>query len=201
MYPFFETIRYCNGVLENLYYHQQRVNRTFLHFNVAEIFPLAAIPLQESESFPREHFENAVYKCKIQYNLKVEYIIAFTPYSIRAIDSIEVVEVVNKQYNHKYTNRDWLNQLQANAHADEIIIVENGIVKDASYANLCFFDGENWFTPKDPLLLGTRRAFLLDNGIIQEKEIRVQDLHRYQTVRLINAMMLWQESITLQLNM
>jgi 4-amino-4-deoxychorismate lyase len=200
MYPFFETIRYCNGVLENLPYHQQRVNSTFLHFNVEDILPLAAIPIQKSASFPSEHLGNAVYKCKIQYNLKGEYTIAFTPYSIRAIRSIEIVAIVNKQYNHKYTNRDWINHLHSNANADEIIMVENGIVKDASYANLCFFDGENWFTPQNPLLLGTRRAFLLDNGIIQEKEIRVQDLHRYQAVRLINAMMLWQESITLQLN-
>jgi len=200
MYPFFETIRYCNGVFENLHYHQQRVERTFLALGNDKIMQLSTIPWQESLTYPGAHANDIVYKCKIKYNLNREYFIEFTHYFIRQICSIEIVEVINKQYNHKFTNRDWITYLHSNANADEIIMVENGIVKDASYANLCFYDGENWFTPQKPLLLGTRRAFLLDNGIIQEKIIRVQDLHRYQAVRLINAMMLWQESITLQLN-
>lgn len=200
MYPFFETIRFCNGVLENLHYHQHRVDRTFMQMGMEDILSLSSIDIKNTVSFPLYYLRDQVYKCKIQYNLNGEYTVELSPYVIRAIHSIEMVEIVNKQYKHKYTNRDWINQLHASAYADEIIIVENGIVKDASYANLCFFDGENWYTPQEPLLLGTRRAFLLDTGVIKEREIKVQDLHLYHSVRLINAMMLWSESITLRLN-
>lgn len=34
----------------------------------------------------------------------------------------------------------------------------------------------NWLTPKHPLLLGTKRAYLLDKGIIKEADITVDDL-------------------------
>ncbi len=200
MYPFFETIRYCNGVLENLHYHQQRVERTFLALGNDKVMQLSMIPWQESLTYPGAHIDGIVYKCKIKYNLNRENFIEFTHYSIRQICSIEIVEVINKQYNHKFTNRDWINYLYSNANADEIIMVENGMVKDASYANLCFYDGENWFTPINPLLLGTRRADLLKRGIIVEKEIHINDLKMFTAVKFINAMMLWEESIVLLLN-
>jgi 4-amino-4-deoxychorismate lyase len=44
---------------------------------------------------------------------------------------------------------------------DDIIIVRNGFVTDASYANLIFRKGDEWFTPATFLLAGTMRAFLL----------------------------------------
>ena len=83
---------------------------------------------------------------------------------------------------------------------DEIIFVDKGLIKDASYANLALFDGVNWFTPKIPLLLGTRRAALLEDGIINEKEISLADLHKYKQVKFINAMMSWEESPTLTID-
>jgi 4-amino-4-deoxychorismate lyase len=108
-----------------------------------------------------------------------------------------LTEIGDHVYDYKYTDRGWLNEALQVAATDEIIFTSAGIIKDASYANLAFYNGSNWFTPKSPLLIGTRRAALIEEGLINETEIRVQDLHQYKSVKLINAMMLWEESATL----
>ena len=59
---------------------------------------------------------------------------------------------------------------------------------------MVFFNGTEWHTPKNPLLLGTHRARLIDEHKIIEKEIKIMELANYKKVKFINAMMLWDES-------
>lgn len=49
-------------------------------------------------------------------------------------------------------------------------------------------DGEQWHTPSHPLLKGTHRQFLIDNGMMVEREIKTDELSRYTKIRLFNAM-------------
>ena len=74
---------------------------------------------------------------------------------------------------------------------DDILIVRRGLLTDTSIANIALFDGKDWFTPKLPLLRGTCRTALIDNGIIKEKDIRPEELSSYSFVRLFNAMIKW----------
>jgi 4-amino-4-deoxychorismate lyase len=198
MYPFFETIRYKNGVLENLAFHQQRANRTFMQFKETIEAKGAITSLDLSTiQVPVGLLTNQVYKCRVKYNLASDFTIAFEPYTIRTIKNCLLTEIGDNKYDYKYTDRDWLNEELLVAGTDEIIFTSAGYIKDASYANLAFFNGSNWFTPKSPLLLGTRRAALIEEGLINETEIRLQDLHQYKSMKLINAMMLWEESAIL----
>ena len=50
------------------------------------------------------------------------------------------------------------------------------------------FDGERWLTPKHPLLMGTKRASLLEKHVLKEADISVETLMNAQKVSLINAM-------------
>jgi 4-amino-4-deoxychorismate lyase len=76
------------------------------------------------------------------------------------------------------------------AGTDDVIIVRKGAVTDSSYCNLVFEDADgNLFTPSDALLSGTCRQRLLDEGIIREKTITLANLHEYEYVYFINAMM------------
>jgi len=61
-------------------------------------------------------------------------------------------------------------------------------VSDSFYANTAFWDGRAWSTPDTPLLAGTMRAYLLDQGLLREERIRPEDLGKFLKVRLINAM-------------
>lgn len=201
MYQFFETIRYKNGVLENLVFHQQRVNRTLLNFKQFDLTkgPNAKLSLSTIQ-LPTGLLTDQVYKCRVKYNLASDFEVSFEPYKMRTIKNCLLVEIGDNVYDYKYTNRGWLNEALLIAATDEIIFSSAGIIKDASYANLAFFNGSGWFTPKNPLLPGTRRAALIEQGIINETEIRINDLHQYKSIKLINAMMLWEESATLCFN-
>ena len=57
---------------------------------------------------------------------------------------------------------------------DDILIVKNGLLTDTSIANIALYDGNDWYTPLHPLLKGTKRAELLDKGVLKEKEIKIK---------------------------
>ena len=72
--------------------------------------------------------------------------------------------------------------------ADDILIIKNELVTDTSIANIAFFDGKKWLTPKTPLLKGVTRTRLLDNSEIFEADIHFRELKKYKKVALLNAM-------------
>ena len=72
--------------------------------------------------------------------------------------------------------------------ADEIIIIKDSFVTDCSIGNLAFRKGTQWFTPNTPLLKGTQREYLLQSGQLQEIEIRLEQLEKFDEIRVINAL-------------
>ena len=60
---------------------------------------------------------------------------------------------------------------------------------DSSHANAVFFDGNEWITPSQPLLRGTKRQTLLEQGVIREGEITLSNLSRFRSLAFINAML------------
>jgi 4-amino-4-deoxychorismate lyase len=75
-----------------------------------------------------------------------------------------------------------------NADFDDVIFYKNGILTDATYSNLVFFDGNTWFTPENYLLNGIKRKALLESGIITEKRILKDDIQYFQKIAFVNAM-------------
>jgi len=183
-----ETIKLNDGKLFNLGYHQTRMNGA-----LAELFPQAdIIDLAKVISIP-EHCLSGIFKVRVLYGPSVEAI-EIEAYQFRTIQSLKVVHHESIDYHLKYTDRQILQQLFAQrGDDDDIIIVKNGLVTDAFAANLIFFDGQKWFTPNTPLLKGTQRQFLLDQGIISEMEIKESDVPSFQKVGLINAMVSFED--------
>ena len=188
MYPFFETIRFVNGVLENLSFHQDRLNRTVSAFGGNAILQLDKIEI--NDSFEKD----LVYKIRCFYNLQGAHIIEKEIYHKKIIDTVAIYKATDEEYAFKYTDRKWLNLALKNAGTDEIIIIQNNIIKDANYANVVFYNGIEWHTPLYPLLLGTHRSRLIKENKIFEKNITLADLTKYQKVKFINAMLRWEES-------
>jgi 4-amino-4-deoxychorismate lyase len=188
MYPFFETIRYKNGILENVSYHQTRINRTLRALGGNT--PIQLDKIQLLHDFEKD----IVYKIKCLYNLEGAYHIEKEIYHKKIIQTVSIHQAALEEYQYKYTNRTWLNDALKNAGTDEIIIVQNNMVKDGNYANLVFFNGTEWHTPLHPLLLGTHRARLIDENKIIEKNITLSDIANYTSLKYVNAMMLWEES-------
>jgi len=191
MFQFIESIRINEGSVERINLHQSRVNKTFLYFGKPVFFQLQELVNADSVK------ERGVVKCRVKYDLNSIHEITYTDYAARKIESISLVELSGRKYDFKYAERGWITDLLSTSGTDEIIMTDQGVIKDASYANLAFFDGKCWYTPLNPLLEGTHRSHLIETKMIYPKEIKIGDLHHYSEVKFINAMMTWEESPTL----
>jgi 4-amino-4-deoxychorismate lyase len=181
---FIETIRLADGQLFNLHFHNKRLNYTrntyFGENQEWDLAQLITIP---------EAFQSGLFKCRVTYGEKVEKI-EFEQYQPRLVQHLRLVNDNNIEYSFKYQNRLWLNSLFAQrGEADDVLIIKNGFVTDTSYANIVFWNGQQWITPDTFLLAGTQRTRLLEEGLIFEQKIRARDLPKYSHARLINSML------------
>jgi len=174
-----ETIKVEGYKALNLHYHQKRLNKS-----QKALFGLApGIDLASLIDAPSE----ALYRCRILYDTEIRSI-EYLPYTPKKIHTLKIVSAT-LDYTYKYADRAALNVLlETHSQYDDILIEKEGLLTDTSIANIAFYDGHQWFTPKDPLLEGTMRAKLLDEGFLQTKEIQRDDLSSYTQVALMNAM-------------
>jgi 4-amino-4-deoxychorismate lyase len=190
-----ESLKLKDGMIRNLDYHQKRMNAA-----MAELFPKAEkIELRNEISIP-ECCRSGIYKVRVSYDQTIKQI-DFDSYSYRNILSLKVVHHESVDYHLKFNDRQILQELYAQrGNCDDIIIIKHGWVSDSFAANLLFYDGEKWFTPTTPLLKGTKRQYLLEHGIISEMEIREEDIHKFQKVGLVNAMIDFDEMPVVPIN-
>jgi 4-amino-4-deoxychorismate lyase len=190
MRPLLETIKVCNREILNINYHNERVNRSrFELVGVRNKWDIGKfIPI------PKRLLENVIYKCRFIYYSEV-ISLEFIPYTIHKIETLGLVISNDLEYNHKFSDREKFEQLkQSRPGTDDIIIVKDKQITDCSFANLVFFDGTKWITPKNPLLKGTKRQKYLEEKVISEQIIAPEDLKQFSRLRLINAMIDLEES-------
>lgn len=186
MCRFIETIRLENGQLGDLSYHEARMNRAITdvlqrnrYVNLEAILAMEKFPM------------SGLYKVRLVYSTEV-HSVEVTPYVARRVQSLKIVHSDSISYSHKFEERGELNSLfEQRGTCDDIIIVKDNLVADSSYANLAFKIKDRWVTPRSCLLNGTMRQQLIDKKIITEDHIALRDLERYESVKLINAMLLW----------
>lgn len=184
MYPLFESIKVENGVILNLDYHQQRVARSS---TVQLKLYLNQIALPSS----------GVHKLRITYAKDRLLGFSITPYIYRKISTLALIIDNHIDYSAKSEDRSAIERLWAQrGQCDDILIVKNDMVTDTSFCNILLLDGDNgnWHTPSTPLLDGTCRARLLNQGIITATEIYSTDLKNYTKFMLINAFMDFDEN-------
>lgn len=183
---FVETIKIKDGEAQAIAYHQERMERTIRHF-FPSLCNATSMPSLEKLVAPTADMD--FYKARVVYGEQGVKDITYAVYAMREIKSLQVVENDAITYDYKSTDRSSLDALVAQkGDCDEIIIVKHGLLTDTSFTNLAIYDGNHWITPKRPLLLGTKRAALLDKGIIQEADITLNEFRNAVKVSLFNAM-------------
>ncbi len=182
----FETIKVVNKKLLNVSFHNERMNRSryeiFGSKNELNLGELVEIPTD---------ITNDVYKCKVIYSDTIKDI-EFRKYTTRTIEQLKIIYEDTIDYSYKYLDRSIFDKLlQENKckENEDILIIKNGRIADTSYSNIVLFDGSEWHTPKFPLLKGTKRAKLLYDKRIIEKDIMIYELEHYEQIMLINAML------------
>ena len=175
-----ETIKCKDGLFHHLEYHQKRVDKSRRDlFGSTDTLDLLSVLKAPDEK---------LYRCRVRYSQTIASI-EYIPYRPKEIKTLKVVPA-DFTYDYKFADRHVLDRLlKENPEADDIIIEKEGLITDTTIANIALFDGTQWVTPKKPLLEGTMRAYLLDQGFLQPKDIPSDTLQRYEKVALMNAML------------
>ncbi len=178
-----ESIRVENKKLQNIELHNKRFNEAR-----KALFGLNDFVNIEKWVHIPETISNSLHKCRIISNGQSAEV-EITPYKIRDINSLKIVECKHIDYKYKLEDRTLLNTLyKKRENCDDIIIVKNGFISDSWTANILLFRNNKWYTPALPLLKGVQREYLLTKGVIFEKQIHIEELNLYSKIKLINAM-------------
>ncbi|MFC2113825.1 aminotransferase class IV [Bacteroidota bacterium] len=171
-----------NRLLHNLDYHNRRLNRSRFDLFGSR----GEINLSDHIHIPND-LGSQTYKCRVVYKNEIERI-EFEEYKPHAINRLIVMDA-DIDYAYKYHNRQEIDELKKNLNpGEDMLIVKDGFVTDSSMANICFWDGMHYYTPLKPLLKGTQRQYLIDQGELLEAEIHLQDIKGFKSFILINAM-------------
>jgi 4-amino-4-deoxychorismate lyase len=183
-----ETIRLENGRLPYLPFHQQRlVQSQAFHYG-----GVPAIDLQKEIVIP-EAYREGIYKLRMLYSERVERI-DIQAYTIRPVRALQMLKIRDLDYAYKYADRQALQSLfDSRTYGDDVLLIRDGLLTDTSYANVALYDGHKWVTPAQPLLSGTARARYLESGLLHSADIPYQALEQFVAIKLINAMMPWEE--------
>lgn len=184
MYRLIESIKVQNKQLLNIEWHDRRFNETrrklYGKFSTVELQKLIFLP---------ELADNNVYKCRVLYGPDIDEV-DVQLYIPRNLKTLKLVEDNEIDYRFKYEDRSaFENLMTQKGEADDILIVKKGCITDTSYSNIIFYDGSKWITPDTYLLNGTQRQRLLYEGKIVEERITPEDLHKFEMMKPINAML------------
>ncbi|HEY9045252.1 MAG TPA: aminotransferase class IV [Ohtaekwangia sp.] len=178
-----ESIKLLDGKYYNLSHHEQRMNRSLKSLCGSHDY----VDLEEFLS-NIDKPEQGLFKCRIVYD-EISREVEFHPYEYKKIRSLRIVEHDRIHYEFKYTDRKLINRLyDLRKDCDDILIVKRGFITDSSYSNIVFRKNKHWVTPWSALLKGTQRQKLLEQNIIEEDDIRIEDIRSFQSFKLINAM-------------
>ncbi|WP_405383884.1 aminotransferase class IV [Maribacter sp. LLG6340-A2] len=183
MYPLFESVHISNGKIQNGLYHEKRFTSSYIkYFSSKPTYSLfEGISISNLEPYVN-------HKLRIAYGYK-DKVWKITPYTNSLPTTLQLVHDNTIFYGLKFNDREQLNALYKQKNtADDVLIINNGTITDATYSNILFTDGKGIFTPSTPLLNGTCRARLLADNIAQPKIITPADLQDYQYFQLINAL-------------
>lgn len=174
-----ETIRCDLGEALHLSYHQQRLDRSLKQLGYPTRYDLYALI-----SPP----DDALYRCRFLYDSR-QYTIEFIPYTPRPATSLKLVYDDTIEYPLKYSDRERLNTLyELRGVCDDVLIVKNTLLSDTTIANLALKIDGQWYTPESPLLEGTTRARLLDEGFLITAPLTPSDIAKASSIAIMNAM-------------
>lgn len=178
-----ESIKCQDGVLYNLAAHQNRM-RTSMHKLLGVEAKLDLKRAIKKVAIPRK----GLYKCRIIYGRDINRI-EFVAYERNAVIDVAFIEDNTMSYSHKLLDRSCIEKHTKTLSYDtEVVFIKKDRITDASYSNIALYNGTEWHTPTYPLLKGTMRNRLLEEGKIKRQDIMYNDIKAYSHISFINAL-------------
>ena len=184
---FIETLRSEGGKLHGLDRHLARLRETVLaHGGTLRedevLHYLSSIPL------PTEGIHRLTHQ--------------IIPYQRRAIHHLQLCTLPPRfTYRYKYADRSYFLKAQSTLppETEALFLLPDGRISDTTFTNILLeLEDGSLVTPACPLLKGTQRGFLIEQGLVYEQNhLTPKDLARCRSIRLINAMLPLEEAIIL----
>lgn len=176
---FLETILCRGGEAHHLPYHQRRLDSTLHAFGFSRHYHLARLITPP---------QTGIYRCRFLYDGS-DFTIEYHPYLPKPVSSLRAVIADTIDYPFKTTDRAPLEALyRLREGCDDVVIVRNGLLSDTTIANIALFDGDRWLTPEKPLLEGTTRGRLIEEGILFPAPLRLDDIAAARKIAVMNAL-------------
>lgn len=178
-----ESICIQDQKIQLLQYHNARANKSR-----SELYGISE-NINFNKIIDVNQATSKLVKCRIVYGLEIDSI-SYQPYEMKEINSLKTISIdPNWRYNHKFLDRNQLDRYyRQRGKSDDILMIQNGLVKDTYYGNVAFLKEGKWYTPAYPLLDGTRRSSLLDQGFISPRQIKREEIPSFGAIRIFNAM-------------
>ena len=177
--PFLETILVEEGKAPFLQWHQLRLDRTLRRHGIAAVYRLDALLVPPGEG---------CWRCRVVYDAQ-KVAVECLPYTPRTVTTLRAIHDEAIVYRDKTTGRGALEALFARrGDADDVLIVQGGLVTDTTIANVACLIGGRWLTPAKPLLEGTARARLLSEGKLTEADITLDVAQAAEKIAVMNAL-------------
>jgi len=183
MYPLFESVQLIDACIMRWERHCRRMHDSLQTLGLpdADYLTIKKSILQQATS--------GIQKARILYDGDGFSIDLFT-YHIRPLRQLHLITDNNISYTLKYTDRSCFEKYTRGLTSEEdVLFVKEGKITDTSFSNIALLQDGIWYTPSTPLLKGTRRAELVESGLIQEREIWMTELNKYTQLSCINAML------------
>lgn len=157
------------------------------------------------EKSAEEHADEGPAKVRLVVSRRCEISVSWGPLPevgeapVRLELDDEPVDPADALRYHKTTHREpftW--RTHRHPGADDVILINTrGEVTESSIANVVVrLDGRWWTPPLDAgCLPGVYRAVLLDEGKIDERPVRVEELAASEDLALINSVRLWRPAV------
>jgi len=175
-----ETIRIEGGRPLHLEYHTRRFNRSR-----RELFGATGEP--DLADFLTDIPPAGLWRCRVLYTLSIEKI-EYLPYTPHLPRRFVLAEFVG-DYTYKYADRSAFDELKrAHPEAEELLLCRDGLLTDTTIANIALRRDNLWYTPARPLLSGTVRERLLEQGKLIPAEIPCDTIGTYDAIAVMNAM-------------
>ncbi len=173
-----ETLECRNGILQRVELHRHRMQAS-----------LSALGFSHVPQVPDCTCPGERVRFSFTYGEAVGEIRCM-PYTPRTIQRLIQTDVYDLDYSLKYSDRSFFDHLiKSFPLHHEPLFVRDGFITDTSFSNIAFRKDGRWFTPDTPLLAGTRRAFLLEQGFMEAIPVRVDSIREFSEITLINAML------------
>jgi 4-amino-4-deoxychorismate lyase len=194
MIRLFETIRIEHRQPQHLIWHVRRMQQTAATLGFALEPALSSVQSLENTILAEQPFPEATprLRCRLDYS-PGEFRLHISPYTIKPISAIRLIDADQLSYRHKFTDRSPLDSgYPALDTSEEVLFVRAGQLIEGRYANLVVTLNHQLFTPADYLLAGTTRARLIANGQLTVADWPLTDLIAqpgFGGIGLINAML------------